>query len=280
MKITSWNGRKIVVCSCGTSSREGICCRHIFALLDRSPLISDFSVRWLLIYAYYFLVNDQLTQIFRDALANEPPGIPLQEDDLEKLASVDCASETDRKAFEPQLPGRRPVFVPFSYWGQGENAGRALGGRHDAESAENGEQTKFHGLTQTFRLFDGANAEAAFENASQQIVEPLTLEVDADVPAAHPQERGTDDEFYKELSLSLRDMCEMVRGNEHASKTLEQGMRDLMVLTTVTAGRPSGLMQPESAEVGLGSGGLVSSNLVTARPPPARRRTNSPSRKR
>mmetsp|Transcript_17811 Transcript_17811/g.45178 ORF Transcript_17811/g.45178 Transcript_17811/m.45178 type:complete len:404 (+) Transcript_17811:754-1965(+) len=116
VKILEVNGSRYLLCSCGLLESIGIACRHIYAVLDRLPKSGDFIARWHKKFSSYFGECEKMTSIFREAMAKEPPGVPIEECDLAGWAEEECATAEMKALFAKQLPGEAPVLKPFTFW--------------------------------------------------------------------------------------------------------------------------------------------------------------------
>lgn len=119
IRITEFQGRCFLVCSCGKYQRFGWGCRHGFKVRDSFPTPEDCTVRSRIDYLRYFKKPgfDQLTKIFQDCLRNEPPGIPLGERSL--LVAVGQGDATDTMLVERSrntMMGIGALIRPGNHW--------------------------------------------------------------------------------------------------------------------------------------------------------------------
>ena len=59
--ITDNEGQLFANCLCHFPGQNAVCCRHIYALLNRKSVKPDASLHWWLVYAHYYLVNPEMT---------------------------------------------------------------------------------------------------------------------------------------------------------------------------------------------------------------------------
>mmetsp|Transcript_20605 Transcript_20605/g.50805 ORF Transcript_20605/g.50805 Transcript_20605/m.50805 type:complete len:219 (-) Transcript_20605:87-743(-) len=194
--------------------------------------MSDFAVRWQKSFAYYFPWHDEMSAHFREVMASDPPGTSFDDEDINNWTSAACASEDEKREFEPQLPGRQPAFVPFSYWGQGDEAQRALGRLSEGGQGGSEATPYFHGLTQKVRLFNDADNESGPARASQK---PLAREIAEEELPTSSSTRYTEDELCQELSVSIQELCHRGVTNDFATVTLKRNIRRALLETSLDA---------------------------------------------
>jgi len=159
VKLLEEEGKTFTVCSCGLHTRMGLGCRHIYAILDRPPNANDLIVRWHLGYALYHMEDTELTDIYRDILKREPPGIQLTDDEVGDIAAMGLASEDEKAKFEPQLSDRAPVIRPYSFWAIHPGGLQSLRPSLDTGGVQPGARVALPGLVSEVHLSAQASAE-------------------------------------------------------------------------------------------------------------------------
>jgi MULE transposase domain/SWIM zinc finger len=96
---------KYVKCSCGLFSRCGYPCRHIYAVLKRSPRTQDVIPRYHVFYAHLFNRNEALTNYNKQAFTKEVPGPPLADIDIVTIELIPVCTNIP-ESFQNSVPGR------------------------------------------------------------------------------------------------------------------------------------------------------------------------------
>ena len=69
-----WQGREYLTCSCGTATRDGHCCRHIYACIARLPNENDFYFDCRKDYTYGYSKMDSVAKAARIVSERQKPG--------------------------------------------------------------------------------------------------------------------------------------------------------------------------------------------------------------
>jgi hypothetical protein len=122
-------------CSCGYYHRQGIVCRHQYAILTRGtnplrqePLIGDVIVRWWKSYGYFHLEDDALTRAFEEAILLEGCGAAIGHRD--NLQQIDWLQDKPPTFFTSSLnciKHRSGSYWQSSQVGEVDGNGRSRG---------------------------------------------------------------------------------------------------------------------------------------------------------
>lgn len=102
-------------CSCKGWERKGVPCRHTWSLLERRPTVGDIAVRFQKHYSYYYLKDPVFTRFYNDAIDNEPIGLQICPDDLQKWP-VQPRHHDNGLFYVKSLPVKPPLVTDTNYW--------------------------------------------------------------------------------------------------------------------------------------------------------------------
>ena len=91
------NGEFVLVCSCLFWKKHGRACRHMYAVLQRHPMVRDAKIRWHNGYDHEYGVNDASSVKYlelRDKFAY--PGVPLTIEDVARIKESIKVGEGER----------------------------------------------------------------------------------------------------------------------------------------------------------------------------------------